>query len=120
MPKKTIYDLTTNKIVVRDLTSDEEKIRDKEIVEMDKISSIEAKIKEMGLKYGTQLDTAKIKAEADLDKMIISENSKVFEKAEKSANMFTNELQGLNGQPRPSQENAGVEQIISSETDFRK
>jgi|TARA_R110000822_G_scaffold8448_4_gene33172 hypothetical protein len=46
MPKKTIYDLTTNKIVVRDLTSDEEKIRDKEIVEMDKISSIEAKIKE--------------------------------------------------------------------------
>jgi hypothetical protein len=46
MPKKTIYDLTTNKIVVRDLTSDEEKIRDKEIVEMDKISAIEAKIKE--------------------------------------------------------------------------
>ena len=54
----------------------------------------------MGLKYGTQLDTAKIKADADLDKMIISENSKVLEEAQNSANMFTNELQGLNGQPK--------------------
>ena len=31
----------------------------------------EAKIKEMALKYNTQLDTAKLKADADLDKMIL-------------------------------------------------
>ena len=106
-----------NKRKIADLELDYKQLQQKQ---QDMLLGFEAKIKEMGLKYGTQLDTAKIKAEADLDKMIISENSKVFEKAEKSANMFTNELQGLNGQPRPSQENAGVEQIISSETDFRK
>ena len=106
-----------NKRKIADLELDYKQLQQKQ---QDMLLGFEAKIKEMGLKYGTQLDTAKIKAEADLDKMIISENSKVFEKAEKSANMFANELQGLNGQPRPSQENAGVEQIISSETDFRK
>jgi hypothetical protein len=106
-----------NKRKIADLELDYKQLQQKQ---QEMLLGFEAKIKEMGLKYGTQLDTAKIKAEADLDKMIISENSKVFEKAEKSANMFTNELQGLNGQPRPSQENAGVEQIISSETDFRK
>ena len=36
----------------------------------------EAKIKEMGLKYNTQLDTAKIKADAELDKMMIAEEKK--------------------------------------------
>tara|TARA_R110000796_G_scaffold1801_2_gene7349 strand:- start:385 stop:2604 length:2220 start_codon:yes stop_codon:yes gene_type:complete len=106
-----------NKRKIADLELDYKQLQQKQ---QEMLLGFEAKIKEMGLKYGTQLDTAKIKAEADLDKMIISENSKVFEKAEKSANMFANELQGLNGQPRPSQENAGVEQIISSETDFRK
>ena len=106
-----------NKRKIADLELDYKQLQQKQ---QEMLLSFEAKIKEMGLKYGTQLDTAKIKAEADLDKMIISENSKVLEEAQNSANMFTNELQGLNGQPRPSQENAGVEQIISSETDFRK
>ena len=46
MPKKTVYDLATNKIVVRDLTSDEQKIRNTEIIEFNKLSAIEEKIKE--------------------------------------------------------------------------
>ena len=64
----------------------------------------EAKIKEMALKYNTQLDTAKLKADADLDKMIMSGNSKILEQAQKSANMFSQQVQNLNGNQRPSQE----------------
>ena len=64
----------------------------------------EAKIKEMALKYNTQLDTAKLKADADLDKMIMAGNSKILEQAQKSANMFSQQVQNLNGNQRPSQE----------------
>jgi hypothetical protein len=42
----------------------------------------EAKIKDIALKYNTQLDTAKIKADADLDKMIVAGNSKILEQAQ--------------------------------------
>ena len=49
----------------------------------------EAKIKEMALKYNTQLDTAKIKADADLDKMMMANDTKILEQAQKSANMFS-------------------------------
>ena len=49
----------------------------------------EAKIKEMALKYNTQLDTAKIKADADLDKMMMANQSKILEQAQQSANMFS-------------------------------
>ena len=64
----------------------------------------EAKIKEMALKYNTQLDTAKIKADADLDKMMMASDTKILEQAQKSANMFSQQVQNLNGNQRPSQE----------------
>ena len=64
----------------------------------------EAKIKEMALKYNTQLDTAKLKADADLDKMIMAGNSKILEQAQKSANMFSQQVQNLNGNQRPGDE----------------
>ena len=61
----------------------------------------EAKIKEMALKYNTQLDTAKIKADADLDKMMVAGDNKILEQATKSTNMFSQQVQGLNGNQRP-------------------
>ena len=78
----------------------------------------EAKIKEMTLKYGTQLDTTKLKADAELDKMIVSSNSKVLEEAQKSANMLGKQIQGLDGSQRQSQEKPRIEQSISGETDI--
>ncbi len=106
-----------NKRKIADLELDYKQLQQKQ---QEMLLDFEAKIKEMGLKYGTQLDTAKLKAEADLDKMIISENSKILEEAQNSANMFTDQLQGINGQPRSNEKNAGVEQIISGETNIRE
>ena len=78
----------------------------------------EAKIKEMALKYNTQLDTAKLKANADLDKMIMAGNSKILEQAQKSANMFSQQVQNLNGNQRPSQEIRRGQPIQPGKTDI--
>ena len=78
----------------------------------------EAKIKDMALKYNTQLDTAKLKADAELDRVIIAQRSKNLEQAEKSASMFNKRFENINGQQRPRQATQGVEQIISSQTNI--
>mgnify|MGYP000353542319 FL=1 len=78
----------------------------------------ETKIKDISLKYNTQLDTAKIKADADLDKVMLAAGSKTLEQANKSANMLNQQIQGLNGNQRSNAENAGNRQIQPSETDF--
>ena len=80
----------------------------------------EAKIKEMTLKYNTQLDTTKLKADAELDKMIVSNNSKILEEAQKSANILGKQIQGIDGLQRQSQEKPGIEQGDSGETDIRE
>ena len=54
----------------------------------------EAKIKDISLKYNTQLDTAKIKADADLDKVMLAAGSKTLEQANKSANMLNQQELG--------------------------
>jgi len=78
----------------------------------------EAKLKEISLKYNTQLDTAKIKADADLDKVMMAGNSKILEQAQKSANMLNQQVQGLNGNQRPGEEIPRNRQIQPGETDF--
>ena len=80
----------------------------------------EAKIKEMGLKYNTQLDTTKIKADADLDKMMMANQSKILEKAQQSANMFSKQVQGIDENQRPGKEIAGDQPIQPSQTDTRE
>ena len=77
----------------------------------------EAKIKEMALKYNTQLDTAKIKADAELEKSGIASDTKILEQAQKSANMFAEQLKGLNGDQRPGKEIGGNQPIQPSQTD---
>jgi hypothetical protein len=80
----------------------------------------EAKIKEMALKYNTQLDTAKIKADADLDKMMMAGENKILEQATKSTNMFSQQVQGLNGNQRSGGEVAGSQPIPPSQTGIRE
>ena len=67
------------------------------------ILGFETKIKEMELRYNTQLDTAKIKADADLEKLITSNRNKTFLAAEKSADQLGREIDRLNEQ-RPRRE----------------
>ena len=78
----------------------------------------EAKIKDISLKYNTQLDTAKIKADADLDKVMLAAGSKTLEQANKSANILDKQIQGLNGNQRSNATDIGNRQIQPSETDF--
>ena len=80
----------------------------------------EAKIKEMALKYNTQLDTAKIKADADLDKMMMSSDTKIIEQAQKSANIFSDQLKGINESQRPVGQGGGDQPIQRSQTDIRE
>jgi hypothetical protein len=77
----------------------------------------EVKIKEMALKYNTQLDTAKIKADADLDKMMMASDTKIIEQAQKSANMFSNQFKGLNGNQRSGRQVGGDQPIQPGQTD---
>lgn len=97
-------------------------IKEQELIQkkQEMLLDFEAKIKEIALRYNTQLDTTKIKADAELDKMIVATNSKALEQAQKSANMYAKQIQGLNGEQRPSQEGEGIEQILSGQTDFRE
>ena len=67
------------------------------------ILNFETKIKEMELKYNTQLDTAKIKADADLEKLITSNRNKTFLAAQQSANELGQQIDQLNEQRRPGQ-----------------
>jgi hypothetical protein len=76
----------------------------------------ESKMKEMSLKYNTQLDSAKIKADAEMEKMVFSEQSKILDQAQKSTNMFQQQVKGLNGNARPDEQVGGSEPIQRSET----
>ena len=57
----------------------------------------------MELNYNTQLDTAKIKADADLEKLITSNRNKTFLAAQQSANELGQQIDQLNEQRRPDQ-----------------
>ena len=62
------------------------------------ILNFETKIKDMELKYQTQLDSQKIKADADINKLILGGEVKSLMDAEKSTKNLQQEIEGLNGQ----------------------
>ena len=78
----------------------------------------EIRMKDIALKYNTQIDTAKIKADADLDKTMINEEGKILDQATKSANMFQKQVQGINGNQRPNGQVGGDQPIERSETNI--
>tara|TARA_R100000697_G_scaffold2950_3_gene6613 strand:- start:1429 stop:3618 length:2190 start_codon:yes stop_codon:yes gene_type:complete len=78
------------------------------------ILGFETKIKEMELKYNTQLDTAKIKADADLEKLITSNRNKTFLAAEQSANQLSQQIDRLNEQGTRGQTPTGDKPVEQS------
>jgi hypothetical protein len=73
------------------------------------ILGFETKIKEMELKYNTQLDAAKIKADADLEKLVTSNRNKTFLAAQQSSDRLDEQVSNLDGQQRTGQAQPGTE-----------
>ena len=71
----------------------------------------EAKIKDMELKYSTQIDVVKLKADADLDKLVTSNRNKTFLEAQKSSDTLEQQINSLNEQRRTGQTPPGSEPI---------
>jgi hypothetical protein len=75
------------------------------------ILGFEVKIKDMELKYNTQIDVAKMKADADLDKLVTSNRNKTFLAAQKSSDTLGQQVNSLNEQRRTRQTPTGSEPI---------
>ena len=73
------------------------------------ILGFETKIKEMELKYNTQLDTAKIKADADIEKLVTQNRNKTFLAAQQSSDQLSQQISNLDGQQRTRQAQPGTE-----------
>ena len=73
------------------------------------ILGFETKIKEMELKYNTQVDAAKIKADADLEKLVTSNRNKTFLAAQASSDKLGQQVDNLDGQQRTGQAQPGTE-----------
>tara|TARA_R100001463_G_scaffold20173_2_gene49243 strand:+ start:7355 stop:9544 length:2190 start_codon:yes stop_codon:yes gene_type:complete len=74
----------------------------------------EIKMKELELKYNAQIDSAQIKAEADLNKMLVAESTKDFRDAQQSQQKLEQEIESLNGQPGTGKAPAGSKPIQQS------
>tara|TARA_B100001248_G_scaffold66178_3_gene46398 strand:+ start:8315 stop:10507 length:2193 start_codon:yes stop_codon:yes gene_type:complete len=94
------------KIEFRRIASEEQrKVAELEI-ELKKVKSENAeilfnneiKIKELELKYNAQLDSQQIKADAELNKMLVAESTKDFRKAAEESQQLQDEIRGLYGQ----------------------
>ena len=75
------------------------------------ILGFEVKIKDMELKYNTQIDVAKMKADADLDKLVTSNRNKTFLAAQKSSDTLEQQINKLDEQRRTSKTEPGSEPV---------
>ena len=104
-----------NKRKIADLELQYKELEQKQ---QESLLDFETRIKDMALKYNTQLDTAKIKADADLERTLMSGNNKILEQAQKSGNILSRQIRNLNEPQRQSQESRRTEQGNSGETDI--
>ena len=63
----------------------------------------------MELKYNTQLDAAKIKADADIEKLVTSNRNKTFLAAQQSSDRLEQQVDNLDGQQRTGQAQPGID-----------
>ena len=77
----------------------------------------ESKIKELELKYNAQIDTAQLKAESELNKVILSNQNKAFTQAQQSSMQLGEQIESLNEPGRTESAPEGSEQIGVSQTD---
>jgi hypothetical protein len=75
------------------------------------ILGFEIKIKDMELKYNTQIDVAKMKADADLDTLVTANRNKTFLAAQKSSDTLEQQINKLDEQRRTSKTEPGSEPV---------
>ena len=75
------------------------------------ILGFEVKIKDMELKYNTQIDVAKMKADANLDTLVTSNRNKTFLAAQKSSDTLEQQINKLDEQRRTSKTEPGSEPV---------
>jgi hypothetical protein len=75
------------------------------------ILGFEVKIKDMELKYNTQIDVAKMKADADLDTLVTANRNKTFLAAQKSSDTLEQQINSLDEQRRTSKTEPGSEPV---------
>jgi hypothetical protein len=68
-------------------------------------------MKELELKYNAQIDSAQIKAEADLNKMLVAESTKDFRDAQQSQQNLEKQIESLNERPGTGQAPTGSKPI---------
>ena len=71
----------------------------------------EIKMKELELKYNAQIDTQQMRADADLNKILVSESIKDFRNTNDKSQMLQNQIESLNEQPGTSQSPKGIDPI---------
>ena len=71
----------------------------------------EIKMKELELKYNAQIDTQQMRADADLNKILVSESIKDFRNSNDKSQMLQNQIESLNEQPGTSQSPKGIDPI---------
>ena len=69
----------------------------------------EIKMKELELKYNTQIDSQQIKADADLNKMLVAESTKDFREASRQSQMVQDQVKALYEQEPTGQTPTGSE-----------
>ena len=69
----------------------------------------EIKLKELELKYNAQIDSQQIKADADLNKMLVAESTKDFREAAKQSHMVQDQVKALYEQEPGSETPTGSE-----------
>ena len=71
----------------------------------------EIRMKELELKYNAQIDTQQMRADADLNKILVSESIKDFRNSNDKSQMLQNQIESLNEQPGTSQSPKGIDPI---------
>ena len=74
----------------------------------------EIKLKELELKYNAQIDSQQIKADADLNKMLIAESTKDFRQAAKESQAVQDQVSKLYGQGSTGKTPTGTEPVEQS------
>ncbi len=74
----------------------------------------EIKMKELELKYNAQIDSQQLKADADLNKILVSESIKDFRDSSNSSQQLQKQIKGLNEQTGTGQTPKGSDPIEQS------
>jgi len=75
------------------------------------VLDFETRIKELELKYNAQIDSAKMRMEAELNKVVVNNATKSINQAQQATENFGQQIEGLDEQQRTSEAPTGDQPI---------